>query len=258
MTTATATAVEALVEHCRQAWSSVLSRAVGAPCEVQVVPETGALPDSIPVCVLMNAEGAISGQAALVMDSRNAGMLAGKIAGNANNTQPVQELIRQAIALGINEFQKQFGATRVQLAAGSPNWQPQTVLAMLAGKSGAEPLRCYLLLSPQICDPNSQAAPDMQVMPPANAPATRETQNRNLSLLMGVELEVTLRFGQRKLPLKQLVELGAGSVVELDKRVQEPVELLLRDKVVARGEVVIVEGQYGLRITDVFDVPQLQ
>lgn len=86
---------------------------------------------------------------------------------------------------------------------------------------------------------------------PARVAAPDVTQPGNLHLVMGVEVEVTLRFGQRKLPLRQLVELNAGSVVELDKRVHEPVELLLRDKVFARGEVVIVEGHYGLRVTEV-------
>jgi flagellar motor switch protein FliN/FliY len=73
----------------------------------------------------------------------------------------------------------------------------------------------------------------------------------NLKLVMDVELNVSLRFGQRQLPLREVLELKSGSVVELDRQVDDPVELLLDGKVIARGEAVIVDGNYGLRITDI-------
>jgi len=94
---------------------------------------------------------------------------------------------------------------------------------------------------------------------PADAPAT--TPNRlpksdpavegNLDLLMDVALEVTLRFGERNLLLREILELGAGSVVELDRKVGEPADLLLDGRIVARGEVVVVDGNYGLRVLEV-------
>jgi flagellar motor switch protein FliN len=73
----------------------------------------------------------------------------------------------------------------------------------------------------------------------------------NLKLVMDVELNVSLRFGQRQLPLREVLELGSGSVIELDRMVDEPVELLLDGKLVARGEAVIVDGNYGLRVTEI-------
>jgi flagellar motor switch protein FliN/FliY len=73
----------------------------------------------------------------------------------------------------------------------------------------------------------------------------------NLKLVMDVELVVSLRFGQRQLPLREVLELSSGSVIELDRQVEEPVELLLDGKVIARGEAVIVDGNYGLRVTEV-------
>ncbi len=73
----------------------------------------------------------------------------------------------------------------------------------------------------------------------------------NLKLVMDVELNVSLRFGQRQLPLREVLELGSGSVVELDRMVDEPVELLLDGKLIARGEAVIVDGNYGLRVTEI-------
>jgi len=73
----------------------------------------------------------------------------------------------------------------------------------------------------------------------------------NLKLVMDVELNVSLRFGQRQLPLREVLELGSGSVIELDRMVDEPVELLLDGKLIARGEAVIVDGNYGLRVTEI-------
>lgn len=67
---------------------------------------------------------------------------------------------------------------------------------------------------------------------------------------MDVELVVTLRFGGRRMLLKDILDLCTGSVVELDQQVQEPVDLLLDGKLIARGEVVVVDGNYGLRITE--------
>lgn len=68
---------------------------------------------------------------------------------------------------------------------------------------------------------------------------------------MDVELDVTLRFGERQMVLHDILDLSAGSVVELNQNVQEPVELLVGKKVIARGEVVVVNGSYGLRVTEI-------
>jgi len=73
----------------------------------------------------------------------------------------------------------------------------------------------------------------------------------NFKMVMDVELNVSLRFGQRQLPLREVLELASGSVIELDRQVDDPVELLLDGKVIARGEAVIVDGNYGLRVTEV-------
>jgi flagellar motor switch protein FliN/FliY len=75
--------------------------------------------------------------------------------------------------------------------------------------------------------------------------------NRNLDLLLDIELGVSLRFGSRQMLLKDILELCSGSVVELDRRVEEPVDLLIDGRVIAQGEVVIVGGNYGLRILQV-------
>jgi flagellar motor switch protein FliN/FliY len=74
---------------------------------------------------------------------------------------------------------------------------------------------------------------------------------KNLKLVMAVELSVSLRFGHRQMPLREVLELASGSVIELDRLVDEPVELLLDGKLIARGEAVVVDGNYGLRVTEI-------
>ncbi|HXE06833.1 MAG TPA: FliM/FliN family flagellar motor switch protein [Acidobacteriaceae bacterium] len=77
------------------------------------------------------------------------------------------------------------------------------------------------------------------------------------SLLLDIELAATLRFGSRELPLKQILELGPGDVLELDRQVSDPVDLVVGDKIIARGEVVIAEGNFALLVTEVAE-PQLR
>ncbi len=70
-------------------------------------------------------------------------------------------------------------------------------------------------------------------------------------LLLDVELEASLRFGSREMPLGEVLGLGPGDIVQLDRHVSDPVDLLVGDKIVARGEVVLINGNFGLRVTEV-------
>lgn len=74
-----------------------------------------------------------------------------------------------------------------------------------------------------------------------------------LDRVIDVPLAVTLRFGQRHMRLREVLELNAGALVELDRKVEEPVDLILDERVIAKGEVVIVDGNYGLRVTEIFE-----
>lgn len=68
---------------------------------------------------------------------------------------------------------------------------------------------------------------------------------------MDVEMEVTVRFGTAEIPLREVVRFGAGSVIELNSLVDEPVELLVNGYSFARGEVVVIDGCYGVRVTEI-------
>jgi flagellar motor switch protein FliN len=79
----------------------------------------------------------------------------------------------------------------------------------------------------------------------------------NMDLMCDIDLDATLRFGSREMSLYEVLELSPGTVVELDRHVTEPVDLVVGDKIVARGEVVVVNGNFALRVTEVA-APQLR
>src|SRR5271154_3268780 len=78
-----------------------------------------------------------------------------------------------------------------------------------------------------------------------------------LNVLYDLELDATLQFGSREVPLREVLELGPGDVVELNRHVSEPVDLVVGDRIIARGEVVVVSGNFALRVTEVA-APQLR
>lgn len=79
------------------------------------------------------------------------------------------------------------------------------------------------------------------------------TGSSNLDLLLDVEVDASLRFGAREITIHELLETGPGDVLELDRNIYDPVDLIIGDKIVARGEVVLVNGNFGLRITEVVE-----
>jgi flagellar motor switch protein FliN/FliY len=73
----------------------------------------------------------------------------------------------------------------------------------------------------------------------------------NLELLLDMELPLTILLGRAKMPLGDVLDLGIGSTIELNRGAEDAVDVLVNDRVVARGEVVVVDGNYGIRITEV-------
>jgi flagellar motor switch protein FliN/FliY len=74
---------------------------------------------------------------------------------------------------------------------------------------------------------------------------------KNLDLLLDVEMPVSVSFGRAQLPLKHLIKLTTGSIVELGRSVSEPVDIIVNNTVIARGEVVVVAGNFGVRIKEI-------
>jgi flagellar motor switch protein FliN/FliY len=73
----------------------------------------------------------------------------------------------------------------------------------------------------------------------------------NLNLVLDVPVSLTIELGSCQLPMREVLQLGVGSVVQLDKPADAPVELNVNGKLIARGEVVIIEDRFGVKITEV-------
>jgi flagellar motor switch protein FliN len=87
------------------------------------------------------------------------------------------------------------------------------------------------------------------VAPPP--PPARPKTGDNLELILDIELPLTVRFGGTEMTLQALTRIGPGTVIDLDRAPDDPVEMLVNGTMVARGEVVVVAGAYGVRITEV-------
>ena len=74
-------------------------------------------------------------------------------------------------------------------------------------------------------------------------------QNQNLNILLDVKLQLSVELGKTDLPIKKVLELTKGSIVTLNKAAGEPVELYANGKLIAHGEVVVIEDNFGLRVT---------
>ena len=100
------------------------------------------------------------------------------------------------------------------------------------------------------------AAPaiDAAQVPPVTMPPAAGTASPALDridVILDIDLPLTVRFGRTELPLKALTRLGPGSIIDLGRSPDDPVDLVVSNQVVAKGEVVIVSGNYGIRILDV-------
>jgi flagellar motor switch protein FliN len=101
----------------------------------------------------------------------------------------------------------------------------------------------------EFTDPNNTEQATTGGNPVAGAPGT--AGNWNIDLLLDVELPISVSFGHSEMLLKDILKLGAGSVIELDKSVNDPVSIIVNHKPIAKGEVVMVDGNYGVRILEV-------
>jgi len=80
-----------------------------------------------------------------------------------------------------------------------------------------------------------------------------DSKDRKLDLLLDLSMSVTVELGKTMMMIKDILELGRGSIIEFDKLVSEPVDILVNGKKMAEGEVVVVDKHFGVRITSMVD-----
>lgn len=133
-----------------------------------------------------------------------------------------------------NQGQQQYGAPAAQYYEQAPR-QPQSFGGMVYSQQ-----------------PNQRAA---NVQPAAfsnfDTPSLNDSEAKNLSMLLDIQLQVTVELGRTKRSIKEILELSQGSIVELDKLAGEPVDILVNNKLIAKGEVVVIDENFGVRVTDI-------
>ncbi len=103
--------------------------------------------------------------------------------------------------------------------------------------------------------PVQQQVPQVNVrpveLPQLNIPNLSPEQAANIQLLMDVPMHLTVELGRTRMLVKEILGLGEGSIIELDKLAGEPVDLLINNKLIAKGEVVVIDENFGVRVTDI-------
>jgi flagellar motor switch protein FliN len=181
----------------------------------------------------------------------------------AKHKEALEELLRQIAGLAATALASGVGG-EVQFhvaASGAPSWSSDAVVCLETRDAGGTANAVEIQISPALAaalQPRAESTPTAQASSPA-APSARSSTvsppDASLRRLMDVGLDVKLRFGTRRMLLRDVLALSAGVVVELDNALHSPVDLLLDGRLIAQGEVVIVDGKYGLRVTDVVDHP---
>lgn len=123
-------------------------------------------------------------------------------------------------------------------------------LAPYVLRAGERPVHLALVCEVKV-DGAQAEAPEGGGIGTEDARAAGGTGNANLDLLLDIEVDASLRFGSREIAIRELLATGPGDVLELDRTISDPVDLVVGDKIVARGEVVLVNGNFGLRVTEV-------
>ncbi len=210
--------------------------------------------------------GEVKGECYLQLDAAETKALANMIAAKSPGaTDAFLGVLENAVTEIMLALMAEYGEVEVSVQPAEQLAPGATDISTVTLSGGGAQLGIRICTEPGLLESlaaKQDAAPAPAAAPAAPAPAAAQSPSEpvtvlegfdesKLKLILDVELNLTLRFGQRTMSLREILDLNSGSVIELDRHVDEPVELLLDGKVIARGEAVIVDGNYGLRVTDV-------
>jgi flagellar motor switch protein FliN/FliY len=246
------------------ALAAAMTEACGSPWMIAAVPDASpAAGESEPVRMKLTLEGSVRGEFLLEFDRAEAAMLSSKLLGQpadefgAEQAEALLSLIETAQGVFCSTLEQDYGAFTIEATSVSePPYDRTNVVQVTAADQDANRVSVSMYLDPVLTEAlllheqagSADATTGTEIKDAVEGAAPEQA---NLDLVMDVELNVTLRFGQRQLTLREVLDLTSGSVVELDRQVEEPVELLLNGMVIARGEAVVIDGNYGLRVTEV-------
>ena len=262
--TATTTGADIALDAARAA-AAVLP--LGGPVEPVVAPlaELEALDSH--VAVSARYSGAAEGSVSVLLSAADLLALSGGVSVDAECCRPALEAAATSIGpCTLSELGTLSGPTLLEQlqAAGGRAW-----LARL-GEDPADSVHVAVIGDPA---PEPAAEPAVDLPAPRRAPVEDRARDddargegagstgalgegvtsRSMGLLRGVHMEVTAEIGRTRLTVQELLELAAGSVVELDRPIGSPADLLVNGQLFARGEVVVVDEDFALRITEIVE-----
>lgn len=253
------------IDTWKSSLQEVLSQIAGQAIAMAISEEgLTALADD--VWYTVTAAGAVSGELSLRLPAASASVLAKLLLGEvqplpseltAEHKEALEELLRQIAGHAATALTSSAGEVQFHVATSSaPSWASAATACFQRTGEAAPVFALEMQLSVALVaalSPKPDAQPAAPPAPPSNPQPAAAPLPANYERLMDIELEVKLRFGARRMELRDVLALSPGAVVELDRNLQAPVDLLLDGRVIALGDVVVVDGKYGLRITEVLD-----
>jgi flagellar motor switch protein FliN/FliY len=266
-------AVDFLCKEFCEALGSVFQQTAGEPYPLAKSDIPPPVDSSGDLSYVLELKGKVSGQLFVQVNSQSAAILATRLMGDPvdesvsflpEHEDALSEIVSQTAGGMATSLRTRFGTAEISVERKPGTASASSVTIMLKPAKGTDPVSIELFADQALFDSitaslsgSAQSSPSSLPNPAVASPVhDASAEQQNLQLVMDVELDLTLRFGQRTLMLSEVADLTTGSVVELDRVVDEPVELLLGERVIARGEVVIVDGHYGLRITELTSIDQ--
>jgi flagellar motor switch protein FliN/FliY len=265
------------VQLWADSFAQVITQVTGAPVPCRVLPEApGELKPAAESdqWVMVTQAGGLRGELSVHLSTPSVLRLgqafmsepaAPDVPLTPDHRESVIELLRQVAGIVASGAKARWGELQLHLEeAAAPSWAAAESFRLEAGAETPPGMVLEFGLSAALVAElravktelakaeAAKAAGDSSASASGSASnATASAEAGALDLLMDVQLALSMRFGSRRLLLHEVLELSPGAVVELDRRVQEPVDLLLDGKLVARGEVVVIDGNYGLRVSEV-------
>ena len=248
-------------EHLVEALAAHIAESIAALLGEPATPSPSTDPGDVGWVATVSCAGSLEGQLVVGVPEADGRRIAALVMATEHDVpddaviDTLTEVCRQAVGalsasgsgLGL-----QLAVIGVERSEGSVDGRGYSLT--LPGGATAHLVVRSTLQEPSSTMGEADVVPSPRVQPAAAPGPVRETPAanvRNLDVLLDIELPLAVRFGQTELPLLTLVRLGPGSVIDLKRSADEPVDVLVSGKVIARGEVVVVDGNYGVRVTEI-------
>lgn len=226
-----------------------LAQAVGTRAGGMASQSAGEAPAGAQWTITLAAEGGLRAACLLTIDDDSAVALATSATGQSD-AAAVEGLLRELVSNAVSAALAREQAMGMQLTvrAIARTDAPPSGAAQSSGAITAADLSMpmqvgyYAVLAPAVV--GGRVRQDRKV-------SAADQHAARLDVILDIDLPVVVRFGRTEMPLRAVTRIAPGSVIDLGRSPDDPVELLVSDRVVARGEVVVVGGNYGIRIVDV-------